>query len=344
MPVFFYPHKKRLFFIGFLLSFFQAAYSSPGLSDENPVLSGIDPPRKCTWVILGSSTAEGAGASVIDSSWVSRLQTYLQKDPRFTIINLGKGGITSFHIMPGLSANENLVFQPDTTLNIDRALHFLPRGIIVNMPSNDAAHYIDAHTQMNNYRSLQRLAQAAGSDFWITTSQPRNFGDPKQIKIQEEIRDSILHYFGNHAIDLFTPLADSVSWLLPHYGSGDGIHLNDTGHRLIFETVVNLGFIENQCNASFDAQTLDTSTIEAGSINLVANIRSLQWVLNYQGNKPGPMVAEVFNADGKLLQKLRLAEGSGPWPLDVSPEVEKTIRVEVSWQDGTTLTTRASIK
>ena len=176
-------------FIGFLLSFFQAAYSSPGLSDNNPVLPGIDPPQKCTWVILGSSTAEGAGASVIDSSWVSRLQTYLQKDPRFTIINLGKGGITSFHIMPGLSANENLVFQPDTTLNIDRALHFLPRGIIVNMPSNDAANYIDAHAQMNNYRSLQRLAQAAGSDFWITTSQPRNFGDPKQIKIQEEIRD-----------------------------------------------------------------------------------------------------------------------------------------------------------
>ncbi|HMS97525.1 MAG TPA: SGNH/GDSL hydrolase family protein [Saprospiraceae bacterium] len=344
MPVFFYPYKKRLLFIGFLLSFFHTAYSSPCLSDNSPVLSGIDPPRKCTWVILGSSTAEGAGASVIDSSWVSRLQSYLQKDPRFTIINLGKGGITSFHIMPGLSANENLVFQPDTTLNIDRALDFLPRGIIVNMPSNDAAHYIDAHTQMNNYRFLQRLAHKAGSDFWITTSQPRNFGDPKQINIQEEIRDSILHYFGNHAIDLFTPLADSVSWLLPKYGSGDGIHLNDAGHRLIFETVVNLDFIEKQCDVSFDGQTPDSSTIDAGSINLVANIRSLQWMLTYKGNHPGPMVAEVFNANGKLLQKLRLAEGWGPWPLNVSPELEKTIRVEVSLHDGTTLTASASIK
>jgi lysophospholipase L1-like esterase len=328
--------------MGILLSFCQATFSSSYLIYNNAPFSNIDPPQNCTWVIVGSSTAEGAGASVLDSSWVGRLKAYLHKDARFKIINLGKGGITSFHIMPGLSANENPVFQPDTTLNIDRALDFLPQGIIVNMPSNDAAHYIDAHTQMEHYRILQRLAHTAGSDFWITTSQPRNFADPKQINIQHEIRDSILQYFGMHAIDLFTPLADSTSWLLPQFGSGDGIHLNDKGHRLIFETMVNLGFIEKQCPSSFDAPIPDASTKDAGQINVVANIRSLQWKLSYQGNKSGPMVAEVYNNAGKLLQKITLAEGLGPWPLQVSPEQEKSIRVTVFWPDGTTLTTLAS--
>lgn len=344
MPAFLHPFKKWFSIFALLLSYCHTTFSSPDLTYIKANLSIIDPPQSCTWVILGSSTAEGAGASVKDSSWVGRLQAYLQKDARFKIINLGKGGITSFHIMPGLSASEGLAFQPDTTLNIDRALSFQPLGIIVNMPSNDAAHYIDAHTQMEHFRTLQRLAKTAGSDFWITTSQPRNFGDPKQIIIQQEIRDSILHYFGNHAVDLFTPLADSTSWLLPQYGSGDGIHLNDKGHRLIFETVINLNFIEKKCPFSFDSQTPDPSSRETGQINLVANIRSLQWKLSYQGNKSGSMVAEVYNDAGKLLQKITLTEGTGPWPLLVSPELEKTIHVTVSWQDGTTLTTRASIK
>ncbi len=342
MPVTLRPYKTLFFFFGLCLPTFSFARISLHISPGTAVV----PLQSCTWVVLGSSTAEGAGASVKDSAWVTRLQTYLTRYQGMKVINLGKGGITSFHIMPGHSANESLVFQPDTSLNIDRALSFQPRGIIVNMPSNDAANYIDAHSQMENFRTIQRMTLAAGSEFWITTSQPRNFGDPKQISIQQEIRDSILHNFGMHAIDLFTPLADSMSWLLPHFGSGDGIHLNDQGHKLIFQSVVAHIFPQPQCAEIRDQHPFSDPSIsgDLGQIHLVPMSRSLVWNLIYQGDKKGPKQVQIFNASGRLILSRTLEDGPGSWPLNVSPEDVKHISVIVRWDDGSILKSSASIK
>lgn len=52
-------------------------------------------------VVLGSSTAEGAGASVRKNSWVSRFARYVKNtDPTNEVVNLAKGGYTTCAIMP----------------------------------------------------------------------------------------------------------------------------------------------------------------------------------------------------------------------------------------------------
>jgi lysophospholipase L1-like esterase len=52
------------------------------------------------------------------------------------------------------------------------------------------------------------------------------------------MRDSTLARFGQAAIDFWTGLADAEGRILPVFDCGDGIHLNDAGHRLLAERVV----------------------------------------------------------------------------------------------------------
>ncbi|MCB0844148.1 MAG: SGNH/GDSL hydrolase family protein, partial [Bacteroidetes bacterium] len=52
-------------------------------------------------VVLGSSTAAGAGASPSDSAWVNRYRSYLQGfNPDYQVTNRAQGGFNSYRIMP----------------------------------------------------------------------------------------------------------------------------------------------------------------------------------------------------------------------------------------------------
>ncbi|MEZ4983685.1 MAG: SGNH/GDSL hydrolase family protein [Saprospiraceae bacterium] len=53
----------------------------------------------CRIVVLGSSTAEGTGASSPDSSWVNRYRASLSRNTRYEVVNLARGGYTTFHIL-----------------------------------------------------------------------------------------------------------------------------------------------------------------------------------------------------------------------------------------------------
>ena len=302
--------------------------------------------EKCTWVVLGSSTAEGAGASIQDSAWVDRTASTLSDDSRYQIINLGRGGITSFHIMPSDFVFTGLGFPPDATLNISKAFTFNPAGIIVNMPSNDAVNYLTAADQMANFKWLQNVARLAGVQFWITTSQPRNFADTAQIAIQRQVKDAILDHFGDRAIDLWSPLADAKGWILSEYDSGDGVHLNDKGHRLIHNLIMASVFAQRGCVVTTE-QSPELEVAESvpnGSAILKANGRSQAWELTHSGTKSGPISLEVKNEKGGLLNSLIVAGGKNTWPLGVSTEEHKTIEVVVRWEDGSQLLLRASLK
>jgi lysophospholipase L1-like esterase len=301
---------------------------------------------RCTWVVLGSSTAEGAGASIQDSAWVDRTTSALSEDSRYQIINLGRGGITSFHIMPSDFVFTGLGFPPDATLNISKAFTFNPAGIIVNMPSNDAANYLSAADQMANFKWLQNVARLAGVQFWITTSQPRNFADTAQIAIQRQVKDAILDHFGDRAIDLWSPLADARGWILSEYDSGDGVHLNDKGHRLIHNLIMASVFNQRGCVVTTE-QSPETEVAEAvpnSSAVLKANGRSQAWELTHSGTKIGPIALEVKNEKGGMLNSLTVAGGKNTWPLGVSTDEHKTIEVVMRWEDGSQLLLRASLK
>lgn len=191
----------------------------------------------CPIVVLGSSTAAGAGASTPDSAWVNRYSRYIfQKNTRFPVINLDRGGYTTYHILPDGAATPP-GFAVDTARNITRALTYQPFAIIVNMPSNDAANMFTPAQQLANFDLIEAQAVAGGAQLWVCTTQPRNFGDPIQVKIQRDMADSIRARYGVRAIEFWEGFADSTGFILPELNSGDGIHLNNTGHRKLFERV-----------------------------------------------------------------------------------------------------------
>jgi len=192
-------------------------------------------------VILGSSTAVGAAANPIDSSWVNRYARYLATV--FTspeVVNLAIGGNTTFNVMPtGFtppSPWNTTTYFPRTTGNITRALQLYPNLIIVNLPSNDCADHIPVERQTANYDRILQEADAAGVPIWVTTSQPRNLDQAGRTLLQQ-MRSAILGRYSSHAIDFWSGIADGGGSILPQFNA-DGTHLNNAGHRVLFGRVV----------------------------------------------------------------------------------------------------------
>ncbi|HOT96540.1 MAG TPA: SGNH/GDSL hydrolase family protein [bacterium] len=194
-------------------------------------------------VVLGSSTAAGVGAVPADSAWVNRYRSYLQYyTPDLDVINLAVGGITTYQIMPDGFVPPSRRFTPLEYHNITQAVRLHPKAIIINLPSNDAANYFSIAEQIANFDTLAGYASRYQIPFWFSTTQPRNFRDPRQRDALKVMRDSILSRYSNgiwtHALDFWSGLADSTGNILPAYDCGDHIHLNNAGHHLLFERVV----------------------------------------------------------------------------------------------------------
>ncbi|KAB2809881.1 SGNH/GDSL hydrolase family protein [Phaeocystidibacter luteus] len=185
-------------------------------------------------VILGSSTAAGSGPSHPDSTWVNKYRKNLKLiNPQNEVINLAVGGYTTYRIMPDnfvTPANRPAV---DSTHNITEALSLNPDAIIVNLPSNDRSWPMSE--QLGNFDSLYSHSQNNGVPMYICTTQPiqGNWG-----VYQSSVKDSILAMFGPNAIDFFTPLADPNGNVYPNFAA-DAVHLNDSGHAVLFNQVWN---------------------------------------------------------------------------------------------------------
>ena len=204
-----------------------------------------DPANRKLVVVLGSSTAEGFGPTSSDSTWVNRMRVYLDAvDPRFDVLNLAKGGYSTYHILPaGSDAPATMRDAPDPNRNIDAALAQNPVAILVGMTSNDAAYGIPDEVQKANFETVARKAEAAGVPLFVTTTAPRNF-DPDMRASQQRMRDWILERFGDRAVDVWTGAATADAGLNPQLDMGDGVHQNDAGHRMIFERMVAAGVAE----------------------------------------------------------------------------------------------------
>ncbi len=224
--------------------------SSDTLNDRSDSVFEIaDDDVTCRIVVLGSSTAEGTGASPADSSWVNRYRKNIfQKNTRYAVTNLARGGYTTYHILPtGTPIPPGVNVSIDQTRNITQALTLEPYAVIVNMPSNDAANFFPVDAQLANIALIAQTANAANAGVWVATSQPRNFSNPGQIVIQTDFRDSILAIYGDNAIDFWTGIAAPNGFISSAYDSGDGIHLNNAGHRLLYEKVLAKGIDTIDC-------------------------------------------------------------------------------------------------
>ncbi len=253
-------------------------------------------------VVLGSSTAAGTGPSHPDSAWVKRYLTFLRTlNPNNDIVNLAVGGWTTYHIMPtGFSPPPGRP-SPQTGGNITRALTFEPDAIIINLPSNDVANGYSIAEQLANYDSILAAANAENVPVWISTTQPRNFSSSGRQK-QVEMRDSTFARFGEKAIDFWTDIAGSDNRINPIYNSGDGVHLNDAGHRILFERVVEKHIpdtvlvtgIEDDRNFPFAA---------ALSANY-PNPFNPATTIPYRLKQTGHVILEVFNIAGQKVAEL----------------------------------------
>ena len=205
----------------------------------------------CTIVVLGSSTAEGTGASTVDSSWVGRYRNFLGDDTRYEVVNLARGGYTSYNVLPtGFPIPAGVNQTIDTDRNVTAALAYDPFAIILNMPSNDAANGYPAADQLANFEATVSAATDEGVRVYVATTQPRNFADTSLVMVQTEVRDSILNRYGDASIDFWTGIADSIGFILDSLDSGDGVHLNDAGHALLYRRVLELGLDTAGCGGT----------------------------------------------------------------------------------------------
>jgi lysophospholipase L1-like esterase len=198
-----------------------------------------------TIVVIGCSTAFGTGATPIDSSWVNRLQFEFRKNMAdgvdTNIVNLAVGGTNTYMAMPTGYVPPPGRALPDPNMNITKALSYSPHVIIVNFPSNDIA---VGHTKleiMDNLRLIYQTGVAGNARVFIATTQPRDFGsNTTMMQYQRDLVDSIQNTFGMYSIDFWNDLVSTVppNNIRPEVSFGDGIHVNNLGHRLLFQRVL----------------------------------------------------------------------------------------------------------
>ena len=194
-------------------------------------------------VVLGSSTAWGNGVPSRDSAWTFRFARYLKANHNTadTVINLAVGGFTTQNIQatgtPSYTVLGN-TFSVDVNKNITKAISLSPDAIIINISNDDEGRGFPLSVQVANYLALKQVAAQNNIPLWVATTQPRdNLGTAGATRLRQ-MKDSILLYFGDKAIDFWTGLASSSNQIAAAYSAGDGFHFNSAGQELLFNRVV----------------------------------------------------------------------------------------------------------
>lgn len=194
-------------------------------------------------VILGSSTAAGVGPKNPNNTWVNRLRREIQlQGLPVAVLNLAVGGYSTFQLMPDDFQQAERP-KVDKAHNISQALRLNPSAIVLNLPSNDTTSGYPITEQKSNFIRIVETAHRLRIPIWITTTQPRNVNDAKRAELIQ-MRDWLKAQFGNRVIDFWSEIAEEDGKINAQYNSGDGIHLNDEAHALLFERVKTSGLLE----------------------------------------------------------------------------------------------------
>lgn len=194
-----------------------------------PVTPGI--------VILGSSTAAGAGVTSSDSSWANRLHAAVSAQMKVNFTNLAISGYTTYQAMQnGYSVASRPA--PDTAHNITKALSLKPTLVLINFPSNDIANNYTDSEIMANFNKMAHLLDSAKVQYIIFGTQPRNFPTAAQRLRLKTLNDEIKTAFTYRAEDFLNQLSNPDYSIKAIYSAGDGIHLNDAGHAIIYNVTI----------------------------------------------------------------------------------------------------------
>src|SRR5262245_22562301 len=258
-----------------------------------------DPATAVHVVVLGSSTAEGVGASIPDSAWVNRYRAALQAiNPDHQVTNLALGGYTTWHVRPTGAPYPMDRPAPDPNRNVTKALSLQADAIIINLPTNDVVAGYSVGEQIANDDLIRSVAASLSVPVWITTSQPRNVSSAL-IDSLIKLRDTTFVHYGRYAIDFWNGLATASGTILPQYDSGDGIHLNDAGHRILFQRVMaeDIHKIFLVGVAATRAGTPEPMSISPQPVQSTATV-------HFQLERPGNATLRVFDLHGRIVSRV----------------------------------------
>ncbi|WP_029904979.1 SGNH/GDSL hydrolase family protein [Prevotella sp. 10(H)] len=202
-------------------------------------------------VILGSSSAQGAGPRDGNNAWVNRYRNYVQSvDSTINIYNLAKGGYTTYKMMPTgfIPPSDDDKYKTDIERNIDKTLELSPDAIILNFPTNDIANGFTVEEQVANYKLIIDMSRKVGVKVWLTTAQPHSYGDDNFRKKLKELNIRLKMEFGELLIDFWTLVADNDGKIRPIYDSGDGVHLSDAAHGILCLRTIEKGILSTLMN------------------------------------------------------------------------------------------------
>jgi acyl-CoA thioesterase-1 len=189
------------------------------------------------WLVMGSSSAAGAGASRYGKSWAGRLTA----DVALTaakLVNIAGGGYSSYQALSADCDVSHLRPVTDPQRNVDKAIELLADIVIISFPSNDAALGFSAdETAVNILLMRARLAQH-NIPVLVLSAQPRAIATNKQAQLRR-FNQVMQPLMGPCFINVFDALAAADLRILPQFDSGDGVHLNDAGHDVVYQALLN---------------------------------------------------------------------------------------------------------
>jgi len=196
-------------------------------------LAGTAPTR---WAVLGSSTAAGVGASP-GQGWVALLAARVAASG-ISVDNHARSGAVTYLALPAAAPRPAGRPATDAGLDIDALVAKQPRLVVLAFPTNDAmAGYAAAET-IANLTLLRTRALSQGAAVLVLSSQPRNDADASQREAMRLVDETMAQAAGACFVDVRIGLADADGRIVAAYNAGDGVHLNDAGHRWIFERVL----------------------------------------------------------------------------------------------------------
>jgi hypothetical protein len=225
----------------------NATYTITGATLKNLRWSKTKVPgqqgKKVVWI--GSSTLAGTGATTQDSAIVWRVGNYYSRMGLISSwVNLAVGGSNIYHGMPTgytPSGNQN---APDVNNNVTAALNQGADIVIVGYQSNAYDGPLSIAEIMFAYRTIYNTVVSAGRKCYIFTSQPRPAFGTSGRNMLKQVADSIMVQFPDNYIQAYYSLVQTGTHNLL-YNSGDNIHINNTGHRVLFNSVVARNIFES---------------------------------------------------------------------------------------------------
>ncbi len=192
-------------------------------------------------VIIGSSTAAGMGATPLDSSWANRVKAYAKATSKKTVLfeNLAVVGFTTYHAMPtGYAKAGRPAVVP--TNNITAAFTYHPTLVIVSFSSNDVASDFTDEEILANYGEITRLLDSAKVKYIVFGNTPRNFPDMAHRSRLQTMNGKIQAMYPSQFNNIYDTLATPDLFIKPELAYTDGIHLNNTGHYIVMQSVLAL--------------------------------------------------------------------------------------------------------